>query len=436
MNLFENAIELQGYPLRRAKRMLADIHALENADFTKWQLSQRWQIVEHHIRHNPFYSQLTRGKAPASWHDLPVLQKSDFQRPLDRLLSAGLTRKQVYVASTSGSSGHPFVFAKDKLCHALSWATDAYYYGMYHLRTNSRQARFYGIPMNPSGYWFEKAKDWIANRVRFPVFDLSPRALERFMRRFRRERFDFVYGYTSAVVLFARFLLERQVVLKEMCPSLQICILTSEVCTGEDKKLVETAFGVGVVREYGASELGMMAFEKPSGVFRCCEETIFFETAPGEDGTSHLLCTSLFNKAFPLIRYRIGDSVTFGQEDGRKSIVAIDGRVNDVVVLPSGKVSAGLTFYYISRRVLESSACLREFVVRQTRRDTFVFDVVADRQLKNSEIMELRRAMDMYLEPGLNLQVNYVEQIPRKGQGKIKHFFSELKESVAVTCGS
>ena len=47
-----------------------------------------------------------------------MLEKSDYQNKLDSQLSRGYTIENTYVANTSGSSGHPFFFAKNKESHA------------------------------------------------------------------------------------------------------------------------------------------------------------------------------------------------------------------------------------------------------------------------------------------------------------------------------
>ncbi|HUT89236.1 MAG TPA: hypothetical protein VMY37_07055 [Thermoguttaceae bacterium] len=417
--------------MSRARRLLCDIQQSAAKGYEAWQHARRWEIVRYHYQNNPFYRAKIGSRLPSEWDSLPVITKADLQQPLCKLLPVGITRRQLYTASTSGSSGHPFYFAKDKLCHALSWALVRDRYAQYSLTTTSKQARFYGIPLDPKGYLTEKVKDRIANRVRFPVFDLSTEVLRQYERRFRRRGFEYVYGYTSSIVYFARYLLDRGVVLKDICPTLRVCIVTSEVCTPEDRKIIETAFGVRVANEYGASELGVLAFERPDGEMVCSDEITFFEIARRENGENSLLCTSLFNKAFPLIRYELGDCVELFERRGRKYVRSIDGRVNDFAVLPSGRVAAGLTFYYVSRRILESSGCLREFIVRQTRPDTFVFDVVSDRRLTDREIGGIRAGMDRYLEPGLALEVNYVDHIRREGSGKIKHFFSELAQPAA-----
>ena len=106
----------------------------------------------------------------------------------------------------------------------------------------------------------------------------------------------------------------------------------------------------------------------------------------------------------------------------------LTGRTNDTIMLPSGKKSPGLTFYYISRSILETSGVLKEFIIRQVSYDTFIFDIISDRILNNNEIQEIQRKMDIYLEPGLKLIINRTDKITRSKSGKLKHFFSEIHD--------
>lgn len=431
MNLFESVLEARGYPLSRARRHLAEIQSLSPAEFVAWQDEERWRIVEHHLRENPFYRAFYRanvGSKKTGWSELPILSKADLQRPIEQLLSDSFDRRSVHLDNTSGSSGHPFWYAKDRFCHALSWALIRHRYGTHGLTTRSRQARFYGIPRDRVGFLREKTKDRIMNRRRFPVFDLSAETLDDFVRLFRRDPFEYLYGYTQSLVLFARRLVERSVSLANECPSLRLCMVTSEVCTAEDRALLERAFGVPVVNEYGASEASIIAFEFPGGDWLLSEETLYVETSEAGE----LLITSLFNRAYPLIRYRIGDLGRIGEERiaGRyRRLLALEGRTNDVVELPSGKRAAGLTFYYVCRGILERSDAVREFIVRQTALDTFVLDVVSSRELEAPEIQMVHDEATRYLEPGLHIEVRRVEAIERPESGKIRQFYSELSIS-------
>jgi phenylacetate-CoA ligase len=424
---FETVLRLQGFQFPAAEAELRAIQARQGDDFTAWQARQRLAIVAHHQKQNPFYRELI-GDQPRtldSWDALPIMEKAHYQRGLDEVLARPFAAKDVYTANTSGSSGHPFTYAKDRPCHALAWALIKHRYALHGLTLDSKQARFYGIPLDRIGYAKEKLKDRLMNRVRFPVFDLSDAAMAGFVETFARTRFEYIYGYTLSVVLFARYCLREMVNVHELCPSLKLCMVTSEVCTPEDRALMEEAFGIPVVNEYGASEMSIMAFEDAAGNWILSEEIAYLETT----GSGDLLATSLHNYAFPIIRYRIGDvaQLTSDRIDGKyRCLVRLDGRVNDTILLPSGRRAAGLTFYYISRSILERSGALREFIIRQTAPDTFVLDVVADRDLTAEELATIQAETTRYLEPGLNVTIQRVPQLNRPESGKIKHFYSEL----------
>jgi len=433
--MFEAFLKLSGFDINAASERLRQIQSLSPEKFLKWQNNQKWVIAKHHYDNNPFYRKKVGKYFPDVWEDLPIMGKSDYQDDLEKLLSKGYTRKNTYIANTSGSSGHPFYFAKDKEAHAMDWALIKDRYNWHGLSLNSKQARFYGIPLEKWSYRKEKLKDFLMNRVRFPVFDLSNEILQEYLRKFEKKSFDYIYGYTSSLVLFARFLLHNEIILKDICPTLKCCIATSEVLTIEDRSILNKAFGIGVVNEYGASEFGLIAFESSEGEWLLSEETLFHEIINTDASMTkstggNLVITDFDNKAMPFIRYNIGDvaviSDHYASDNKHRKLVNLLGRVNDTIILPSGKVSPGLSFYYISRSILESSGVLKEFIIRQTSLDTFVFDVVSERDLRTNEINEIKEKMEKYLEQGLTLQINRLQQIKRPLSGKIKHFYSEL----------
>ena len=274
------------------------------------------------------------------------------------------------------------------------------------------------------------------NRVRFPVFDLSDEKLESFRRRLARGTFDYLYGYTNSLLLFADYLRRRGRALVTDAPRLRACIITSEMCTPFDRARLEEAFGVPVVNEYGASETGVIALEDPRRVWRVSWKTLFVEIvdergrAVDEGANGQILVTDLFNRAMPFIRYRIGDLGTLRQaassSSGYPELTELHGRINDTIRLPSGRRAPGLTFYYVSRGLLERSGVLKEFIIRQTALDEFVFDVVSDAPLSPEDVRSIETKMAQYLEPGLRLRIRRVDSIERPPSGKRQHFFSEL----------
>jgi len=433
-SIFEIFLKLSGYDINVASERLRQIQLLLPNEFRKWQNDQKWTIAKHHYDNNQFYNKKVGKHFPDKWEDLPVMGKSDYQDDIEKLLAKGYSKKNTYISNTSGSSGHPFYFAKNKEAHAMDWALIKNRYSWHGLSLSSKQARFYGIPLGKWIYKKEKVKDKIMNRVRFSVFDLSDEMLERYLSVFRKKRFVFIYGYTNSLILFARFLLKRDVVLKDVCPTLKNCVTTSEVLTSEDRKILNEAFGVKIINEYGASEVGLLAFESLKNDWLVSEEILFLEIKNNKFDSDlaegNIVVTDLDNRAMPFIRYNVGDigvvSNNYAIDKKYRRLEKLLGRENDTIILPSGKISPGFTFYYVSRSILESSGVLKEFIIRQVSLDTFIFDIVSDRELLTDEVKNIEEKMAAYLEPGLKLQINRVPMIERPQSGKIKHFYSEL----------
>lgn len=421
--MFEQILQIKGYPFAEAKKELVRLQAMSINEFLYWQQQKAWQQVRFHYTYNQLYKKLVGNTLPDKWEDLPIVTKKDLQQPLSSIITNGVNLKDCHTGNTSGSTGTPFFYAKDKMTHAMTWAVIADRYSWYGLTVASRQARFYGIPKEFLANSKEQLKDRMMNRERFSVFDLSDKAMEQFIYRFRNKGFAYIYGYTSALVRFARYLISKGTTLKEICPSVNICISTSETSTPEDHEILIKGFGVPHIREYGLSETCITAFDAPDGNWRLTEETLFTETLSGK-----ILSTALYNTALPMIRYETGDvGVIDNTRIGiHRSLRQLHGRTNDMIILPSGKTAAGLTFYYISRSVLESSGVLKEFIIRQTKRDQFIFDIVSDRDLTVEEKELVKQKISLYLEPGLDFILNRVQSIERPASGKLKHFYSEL----------
>ena len=205
------------------------------------------------------------------------------------------------------------------------------------------------------------SKDFLSHRYRFTIFDLSDLVLEKVLLKFQSKKFDYINGYTSSIVLFAKFLEKKNIVLKTVCPTLKVCMVTSEMLFGDDKILLEKQFGIPIVNEYGASELDLIAFQNPSGEWKVNAETLFVEVLDADDNVltsgkeGRIVITSLFNKAHPFIRYDIGDvGILDESSTAQKPILKkLIGRTNDIAVLPSGKKAPGLTFYYIMKSMIE-----------------------------------------------------------------------------------
>ena len=436
INLFDFALQINGYPLKEAKKTIGNIVAVQNSEFTEFMEQSKWSIVEHHLKNNSHYRKIAGVEKFSHWEEIPIMKKADFQLPLAQRLSNGYTTKNVYINKTSGSGGDPFVFAKDKFCHALIWANIVRRFGWYGIDFNhSLQARFYGMPLDFMANNILRLKDFLSHRYRFSIFDLSDKGLEKIVAQFRKKRFDYINGYTSSIVLLAKYLQKKGIILKDICPTVKVCIVTSEMLFDDDKMLLEKQFGVPVVNEYGASELDVIAFQNPDDEWIVNAETLFVEIVDENgivvpNGTEgRIIVTLLYNKAHPMIRYEVGD---YGVLDERSTIKKpilkkLVGRTNDVAILPSGKRPAGMTFYSITKKLFGDEGNVKEFIIKQTKIDTFEIEYTSERPLTSFEIEKMEKVMATYLEPGLTYHFMRRDALQRTGAGKLKQFVSLVK---------
>ena len=433
IRFFDWSLHMNGFPMKEATTEFNTILSLTESEHLEYLGNKKKAILKYHLQNNSYYRNFIGKNDVENWNDIPVMTKKDFQRPLAERLSKEYNEKTVFKNKTSGSSGDPFIFAKDKYAHAITWASIIHRFGWYGVDFNqSFQARFYGIPLDFFGYTKERIKDFLGKRYRFTIFDLSDKVLENVLKKFQQKKFDYINGYTSSIVLFAKFLQKKNIILSEVCPTLKVCMVTSEMLFEDDKVLMEKQFGIPVVNEYGASELDLIAFQNLKDEWQVNAETLYVEIldennqplAYGKEGK--VVITSLYNKAHPFIRYDIGDIGILDEKSTlQKPILKkLIGRTNDIALLPSGKKSPGLTFYYVTKSIIEDDGNVKEFIIRQLKKDTFEIDYVSETELNSSQINKIENAIALYLESGLYFSFNRKESLQRTARGKLKQFQS------------
>ncbi|MDT0649293.1 phenylacetate--CoA ligase family protein [Autumnicola edwardsiae] len=434
MKWFRLSLQLNNFPINRAEELLHQIQEIPEHKYREYLEGQRESILKFHIENNEFYRQFCPTQNCKNWADVPVMKKADLQQPLQNRISKGFSsRKTTYVGKTSGSSGQPFIFAKDRFAHALSWAGFNNRYRWHGIDLNkSLQARFYGIPLDFYGNVQERVKDRISLRRRFNIFNLSDEKMQNFLQRFKNTKFEYINGYTSAILLFSKFLKNKSIILKEICPSLKVCIVTSERLFENDKILMEETLGVPVLNEYGASEVGLIAFENREKEWIVNSEDLYVEILDehnnilpfGKEG--RVVITSLYNKAHPMIRYDIGDTGILSEESSFKhpKLQKLIGRTNDIAHLANGKIVPGLTFYYVTKTIITDAGDIKEFVITQTAMDSFKIEYVSETDFDKNQVQKITAAIQKYV--GKDLKVNFERKhtLQRSKSGKLKQFTS------------
>ena len=61
--------------------------------FEKYQTKRKNEIVNFHLKHNPFYKSFAKKANPNDWNSIPIMTKRDLQQPLNKRLSKGFDIK-------------------------------------------------------------------------------------------------------------------------------------------------------------------------------------------------------------------------------------------------------------------------------------------------------------------------------------------------------
>ena len=164
VNFFNLSLWFNGFPINKAKAEFNRISKMKGTDFEDFIFKKRKEIVDYHLKSNHNYQDFVGQTVISNWDAVPIQNKKNFQKPLKQRLSDDFSLKNIYINKTSGSSGNPFIFAKDKYCHALTWANIINRFGDFGIDFNtSKQARFYGIPLDFLGNKKERFKDFLSS---------------------------------------------------------------------------------------------------------------------------------------------------------------------------------------------------------------------------------------------------------------------------------
>ncbi|MBU2411131.1 MAG: phenylacetate--CoA ligase family protein, partial [Gammaproteobacteria bacterium] len=359
------------------------------------------ELVAHAVRHSPMHAQRFAGRAPEgiALSEFPVSRKADLMRHFDAWVTdpalrlANLRRfvadprriaepwlGRYIVWESSGSSGEPGIFVQDAAAMAVNDALEAIRRPS--LRPWQRlldplgladQIAFVGaigghFASTVSVERIRRTSPAQAKRLHQVSF-LQP--LDALVRELDHLRPDIVATYPSVAVLLAQ---ERLAGRLHFAPA--------EIWTGGEnfskraRTHVQQAFGCPVSHSYGASEFLALASECEHGGMHFNSDWAILEPVdehghPVAEGglASTTLLTNLANHVQPLLRYDIGDRVSFLPHacacGSALPLIAVDGRCEETLVLGRGSAKRVHLLPLALTTVLEDDAGLFDFQLVQ-----------------------------------------------------------------------
>lgn len=431
----------RGEAYLRGKGLVEDYHRLDRALLAEQQAHLLRTFLWQVRKEIPFYRERIpnslSGDPGVLLRSIPVLTKGEARAAGESILNRSRVRKRHYVGHTSGSTGTPFTFRLTIDALRMRFGLRDGFSSLHgcdfremNLRLGGRL--FVSADRDRPPFW---VRDRAANQLLFSVYHLGEKNMPEFVKALERYKPRFVTGYPSAVHILAQ---GCRLLGSSYRPT---AVLTdSETVLDYQREEVRRAWDCEIHDYYGM-EVGWVAGQCSLGKYHLSPLTSVVElldeqgdpVPPGKLG--ELVVTDLTNPLMPLIRYRTGDMGVWAPDTcscgwHTPALERIEGRRDDVVILPDGRRIGRLDHVLKGARGIVEAQLVQETSVR------FVMYVVPGPGYSPDVERSLAHEMELRLGSGLDISVTVVDKLQKTRSGKLRSVVSLVMDSAEKMSGA
>ena len=442
-NLLINA---KGYSIERIrhgghyKEFLEEVLGRENWNeelFSNHQWKEVHKVLDLAYNNVPYYYKRFRetGLSPDRIHSLedvallPYLEKNEIRRDPLAFVDNRVNRKELLILHTTGTTGTPLRIYTNKMARQWNYAFFDAYLTSLGIKGDSHRATFGGRiiahPMqNKPPFW---RYSFFQRNLLFSSYHMTDKNLPFYFDKLKEYRPELIDSYPSSLYVLGKYIIEHNKA-GQIRPK---GIVTSAATLFEEQReVIEEAFQCKVRDQYGCAEMCIFVGQCKEGKYHYRPDYSLVEiikengqiAKPGEMG--EIVCTGLINQVMPLIRYRIGDVGIMSSETcscglNTPYFEKMFGRMDDFVLTPDGR--------YVGRL----SPVLKGFPVKeaqyiQKRMDLVVVKLVKDSNFDSQTSKQLIKEIRKRLGYSINIELEFVDELPRGPGGKLRTVVSEL----------
>jgi len=437
------AASYRGFQLKKIRTKKREEFLIEIAKKDTWdkkmisefQSTRLKEILAYSILHIPYYRTLwekIHTEKPFTDHleisNWPILEKETIRNNPDMFISDEVKKSELINIPTSGTTGKPMNFWFDSY-------TISYWYALYEHRikrwngvddsdrwANVGGQLIYNIKKNKPPFW---TWNMVMKQLYLSSYHITPENIIHYLSALKKYKIKYLLGYVSSIYNLANEGLKQGLEF----PGLSLVITNAEPLFAHQRPIIEKAFKCKVIQTYSGCEFAFSANEDLNQDMYIWPEAGYLETVD-QDGKNteeggELVTTGLLNKAMPLIRYRVGDTVKINKGiTGSKNfdyIEEISGRTDDLVRTRDGKLVGRLD------PVFKVDLKIKEAQIIQEDYDLFTVKIVADTDFSDDDRQSISTRLKERV--GENAIVNFelVDDIPRGANGKFKAVVSKIK---------
>lgn len=402
------------------------------------------EILEHAVRFVPRYQGYAHtvqnirrnpGAAFEALQTFPPVTRDEILHDVKSFRSTAFEDRDLKRTHTSGTTGTPFTtwIESERLLESDAlWWRRTHWAGY---QPGDWIARLVGDPVipldlrTPDPPWRTSYSD---RRLYLSTYHLSEATAPSMVDRLRKVRPRFIMGYPSALDALVRLSDRLGLTPGSWRPG--AVFFSSEPLYDHQRQGIERFFRAPIRGLYGCAERILSAAECESGTYHLALIDGYLEGQFGEEtaeGPARI--TGLGNRAMPLIRYEIGDSIgptpDYVCPCGRTlpTMDAVVTKLEDNIVTPSGReISPSiLTWAFKDVQGLEKSQ-----IVQRSRTDIQIL-VKASPEFLPGIIDSLRSSVSRLTFGEMDIEITPTESLTVTESGKSRFVVNEYRQSLA-----
>ncbi|WP_329469269.1 phenylacetate--CoA ligase family protein [Exiguobacterium sp. 9-2] len=391
----------------------------DNKKTEEYQVKKFNELIQFAINNSSYLNEKyknidVRIKSIKDLDKIPAITKKELlEHNSDIQITQGVGK--LIFSETSGSTGEPLIFYRTKEWDARHRAAQLRGYSWHGVKPWEKNGYFWGYDFSGKSIRKIKLLDFLLNRFR--IFSYKKEEIIDFSLKLKKAKY--LEGYSSMIYEVAKTLNSLNI----KVTNLKMVKGTSEKIYDSYQEEVKKAFGKKMISEYGAAETGIIAFECKNGNMHITSENVIVEEEKGE-----VIVTNLLSKSFPIIRYKLGDSVKINYE--KKCSCGVSHPIIDDVQGRVGKSISGfknkypsLTFYYIFKNLALNSDLTLNYQAIQNKRGHLIFYI--DRELKDFEKDLVIKEAFKYFNTDIEVKISS-KLLKRDYSKKFKDFISTI----------
>jgi phenylacetate-CoA ligase len=263
--------------------------------------------------------------------------------------------------TTGGSTGDPLIFDLAKRRVASRVACRQRTSRWWGVSTGDPELAIWGSPVELTRQdWVRSFRDrFLASRL-LSAFEMNDATMSHYLDVLERGNYKQLFGYPSAIYQLCLHARKEGRKLRRL--PLRVVFVTGEVLFPYQREIIADTLNCPVANGYGGRDSALIAHECPQGGLHVLSDAVIFETVdpqgrPVEVGQpGEIVITDLYSHEAPFIRYATGDIAVISPRRcgcGRALPVLerVEGRSNDTVLAPDGRMINSLALIYSVREV-------------------------------------------------------------------------------------